>query len=112
MCYQTHWAFLLADYNFILIHKPGIENDASDGLSCQLCHKVFDAEDNNNQVVLFPKYFYQLATIAFDLSSIKVSVPLLEKSIKDCLDHESSVAKALKSLKAKGPHWLLNSLLK
>jgi hypothetical protein len=35
----------------------------------------------------------------------------LEKCIKDCLDCESSVAKALKSLKAKRPRQLLNSLL-
>jgi hypothetical protein len=32
---QAHWALLLADYDFVLIHKPGVENGASDGLSRQ-----------------------------------------------------------------------------
>lgn len=30
---QAHWALLLADYDFTLIHKPEIENGAADGLS-------------------------------------------------------------------------------
>jgi hypothetical protein len=60
---------------------------------------------------LSPKHFHYLAATAFDLSSVKASTPLLEKHIKDCLDCESSVAEALKSLKAKGPHRLINSLL-
>jgi hypothetical protein len=38
-------------------------------------------------------------------------VPSLEKRIKDCLDHKSSVAEALKSLKAKEPRRLLNNIL-
>jgi hypothetical protein len=58
MRHQARWALLLADYDFVLIHKPGIENGASDGLSCQSRHKVSNTEDNNDQVVLFPKHFY------------------------------------------------------
>jgi hypothetical protein len=100
---QARWALLLADYNFVLIHKPGVENGASDGLSRQSRHKVSDAEDNNDQVVLSPKHFHHLAATAFNLGSVEVSAPSLEKRIKDCLDRESSVAEALKSLKAKGP---------
>jgi hypothetical protein len=61
--------------------------------------------------VLSPKHFHCLAAIAFNLGSAEVSIPLLKKRIKDCLDRESSVAEALKSLKAKGPHQLINSLL-
>jgi hypothetical protein len=49
---QAHWALLLTDYDFVLIYKLGVENGASDGLSCQSCHKVSNAEDNNDQVVL------------------------------------------------------------
>jgi hypothetical protein len=69
-------------------------------------------EDNNDQVVLSPKHFHHLVATAFDLGSAKVSAPSLEKRIKDCLDCESSVAKALKSLKAKRPCQLLNGLFK
>jgi hypothetical protein len=102
-CCQARWTLLLADYNFILIHKSGVENGASDGLSRQSRHKVSDAEDNNNQVVLSLKHFHCLAATAFDLGSARVSAPLLEKRIKDCLDCKSSVAEALKSFKAKRP---------
>jgi hypothetical protein len=108
---QACWALLLADYNFVLIHKPGVKNSASDGLSRQSHHKVSDTEDNNDQVVLSPKHFHRLAATAFNLGSAEVSAPSLEKRIKDCLDRKSSVAVALKSLKAKGPRRLLNGLL-
>jgi hypothetical protein len=108
---QAQWALLLADYDFVLIYKPRVENGASDGLSRQSCHKVSNAEDNNDQVVLSPKHFHRLAAIAFDLGSAEVSAPSLEKRIKDCLNRESSVAEAFKSLKAKGPRRLLNGLL-
>jgi hypothetical protein len=83
----AHWALLLANYNFVIIHKPGIENGASDRLSRQSCHKVSDAENNNDQVVLSLKHFHCLAATAFNLGSAKASAPLLEKRIKDCLDH-------------------------
>jgi hypothetical protein len=109
-CCQACWALLLADYDFVLIYKPGVENSASDRLSRQSHHKVSNAEDNNDQVILSSKHFYHLAATAFDLSSAKVSTPLLEKRIKDCLDYKSSVAEALKSLKAKEPCRLLNGL--
>jgi hypothetical protein len=36
-CRQAHWALLLADYNFVLVHKPGIENGIADSLSCPSC---------------------------------------------------------------------------
>jgi hypothetical protein len=112
MCCQAHWALLLTNCNFVLIYKLEVENSASDRLFCQLCHKVSDAKDNNDQVVLSFKHFHCLATTAFDLSSAKVSAPLLEKHIKDCLECKSFVAKVLKSLKAKESCWLLNGLFK
>jgi hypothetical protein len=55
---QARWALLLTDYDFVLIHKLGVENGASDGLSRQSHHKVSDAEDNNDQVILSPKHFH------------------------------------------------------
>jgi hypothetical protein len=98
-------------YNFVLIYKPGVENSASDEVSCQSRYKVSNAEDNNDQVVLSPKHFHCLATIAFNPGSAEVSAPSLKKRIKDCPDCESSIAEALKSLKAIGPRRLLNGLL-
>jgi hypothetical protein len=43
---QVRWVLLLADYNFILVHKPGKENGIIDSLSCLLCFYVIDAKDN------------------------------------------------------------------
>jgi hypothetical protein len=31
---QAQWALLLADYNFVLVHKPGKENGIANPLSC------------------------------------------------------------------------------
>jgi hypothetical protein len=45
---QACWTLLLANYDFVLIHKPGVKNGASDELSCQSCHKISDAENNND----------------------------------------------------------------
>jgi hypothetical protein len=45
---QARWALLLANYDFVLIYRPGVKNGASDGLSRQLRYKVSDAENNNN----------------------------------------------------------------
>jgi hypothetical protein len=62
---QAHWALLLADYNFVLVHKPGKENGIADSLSCPSCFQVTDAEDNWNQLVLNPEHFVTLAATAF-----------------------------------------------
>jgi hypothetical protein len=35
-CCQAHWALLLADYNFVLVHKLGKENGIANPLSCPL----------------------------------------------------------------------------
>jgi hypothetical protein len=44
--HQAHWALLLADYNIILVHKPGKENGIANPLSHPSRFQVMDAEDN------------------------------------------------------------------
>jgi hypothetical protein len=61
---QARWTLLLANYDFVLIHKPEVKNGASDRLSYQSHHKVSDAEDNNDQVILSFKHFHRLAATA------------------------------------------------
>jgi hypothetical protein len=34
---QARWAILLANFNFMLVHKPGKENGIADLLSCPAC---------------------------------------------------------------------------
>jgi hypothetical protein len=45
MHHQARWALLLADYNFVLVHKPGKENGIADPLSRPLRFQVMDASD-------------------------------------------------------------------
>jgi hypothetical protein len=62
---QAYWALLLADYNFVLVHKPGKENGIADSLSHPTCFQVTNAEDNRDQLVLNPDCFVMLAATAF-----------------------------------------------
>jgi hypothetical protein len=49
---QARWALLLADYNFVLVHKPGKENGIANPLFCPSHFQVTDAEDNRDQFVV------------------------------------------------------------
>jgi hypothetical protein len=64
-CCQACWALLLADYNFVLVHKPGKENGIADPFSRPSRFQVTDAEDNRDQLVLNPEHFVTLAATAF-----------------------------------------------
>lgn len=105
---QARWALLLGEYHFFLTHKSGKDNKAEDGLSRQSRHRVTDAEDNGDQIVLDAKHFHRLAMTAFDLRSAESTVSPLEQRIRDCMDQESIVVEALKALKSKGPRKLAN----
>jgi hypothetical protein len=103
---QARWALLLADYNFVLVHKPGKENGIADPLSRPSRFQVTDAEDNWDQLVLNPERFITLAATAF-------AKPLaLEQKIRDCSDCKVEVAQAFEVLRKKGPHRLVNNLHK
>jgi hypothetical protein len=101
---QARWALLLADYNFVLVHKPGKENGIANPLPCLSCFQVMNAEDNRDQLVLNPKQFVMLAATAF------AKPPALQQKIRDCSNCEVEVAQALEVLCKKGPHRLVNNL--
>jgi hypothetical protein len=62
---QACWALLLANYNFVLVHKPGKKNGITNPLSRPSHFQVTDAKDNWDQLVLNPKCFTTLAATAF-----------------------------------------------
>jgi hypothetical protein len=72
---QARWALLLADYNFMLVHKPGKKNSIANPLSHPSCFQVTDAEDNQDQLVLNPERFVTLAATTF------AKPPALEQKI-------------------------------
>ena len=43
---QARWAIFLADFNFVLVHKPGSSNTRADPLSRLSSHEVTDSDDN------------------------------------------------------------------
>lgn len=102
---QAYWALLLADYNFMLVQKPGTSMLKPDVLSHLCHHEINNAQDNLNQVVLKLEHFRKIVATAFDLSD----QTLLESRIRNCAEKEIEVAPALSVLKIKGPHSLANS---
>jgi hypothetical protein len=63
--HQPQWALLLADYNFVLVHKPGKENSIANPFFCPSRFQVMDTKDNQDQLVLNPEHFVTLAATAF-----------------------------------------------
>lgn len=114
---QACWALFLADYDFVLIHKPEIKNSAADRLSRDSRHAVTDAGDNQDQIVLLPEHFHSLAAAHFanttsELGSAEPTPSPLKQRIRNCLDRKSQIVESLKALKAKGPCRLANNLIK
>jgi transposase InsO family protein len=100
---QARWALLLADFNFVLVHKAGTANTRADPLSRMPNHAVSDADDNREEIVLKPEHFKIAATKA-------LSQPTdLETQIRESSAHDEEVAEALAVLKKKGPRKLINS---
>jgi hypothetical protein len=47
-CCQARWALLLADFNFVLVHKLGKKNSIADSLFCPAHFQVMNTEDNRD----------------------------------------------------------------
>jgi hypothetical protein len=100
---QACWALLLANFNFILVHKAGTANTCTDPLSRMPNHAISDANDNWEEIVLKPEHFKIAVTKA-------LSQPTdLETQIREFSAHGEEVAEALAVLKKKGPCKLINS---
>jgi len=53
---QARWSLLLAQFNFIMHHRPGKSMGKTDALSCRSNHGT-GSEDNDNMVLLTPNFF-------------------------------------------------------
>ena len=101
---QARWAIFLADFNFVLVHKPGSSNTRADPLSRLSSHEVTDADDNRERIVLRPEHFRICANDALGDPST-----LLEE-IRECKEHDPVVVLALQTLKKGAPKRLANGL--
>ena len=95
---------MLADFDFVLVHKPGSTNTRADPLSCLSVHEVTDSDDNREQIVLKPEHFRIAATAALDENT-----ELLDE-ICHCTEREPDISKAVALLQSKGPCHLANGL--
>lgn len=102
---QARWVLLLAEFNFLLVHKPGTANTWADPLSRMPNHAVSNANDNREEVVLKPKHFKIAASKALS------QVNDLETRIKVSTAHDNEVAEALALLQKKGFQKLVNGAL-
>jgi len=53
---QARWSLLLAQFNFVMHHRPGKSMGKTDALSCRSDHGT-GLEDNDNMVLLTPNFF-------------------------------------------------------
>lgn len=100
---QARWSLFLSRFDFRLTHRPGKANTQADALSRLPQHRVSDAEDNQQQVVLPPERFAKLA------ANIIGSNPL-EDRIRNASQREAIVLDGLAQLKKNGPRRLTNGL--
>ena len=101
---QCRWSLYLSRFDFILTHRPGKANTQADPLSRMPHHKILDAEDNQQQVVLKPEHFHQLAATSTDLRNP------LEDRIRQASSREAEVLEGLAQLRKGGPRRLANGL--
>lgn len=108
---QCRWSLYLSRFNFILVHRPGKANTQADPLSRMPHHRVSDADDNKQQVVLRPEHFAKLA--ASSMTKIAATTllqnPLVER-IRQHGNREAEVLKALAELTRTGPARLTGGL--
>ena len=99
---QARWALKLANFDFLLIHRPGKTNVLADALSHSPLHQVSDKEDNTKQTVLRPEHFVKLAASHFN--------NLLEEKIHRATAREAEVVEGLKELKKGGLKKLVDGI--
>ncbi len=94
---QAHWVTELAEYHFVLHHKPGALNKKADLLSCRDDHD--QGKDNNGDiVVLQPAHFWALIMPMTNEVHTKVEEAtqqeeLWDEGIKTSLTHERGISR-------------------
>jgi hypothetical protein len=93
---QARWSLLLAEYEFTLTHRPGVQNDKADRLSRRSDHGRGVENDNSDCVLLKLEYF---RVNAMKRGQILVQgEKTLLKEIRECTEREPEVMQALKNL--------------
>ncbi|SJL16239.1 uncharacterized protein ARMOST_19759 [Armillaria ostoyae] len=91
-CHQARWVTELAEYHFILKHKPGTANIKADLLSRRSNHDQGE-DDNGDIIVLSPKHFQALIMPTTTKTHERVRTvtcqkELWDKGIATSLEHE------------------------
>ncbi len=89
---QARWVTELAEYHFVLHHKPGALNKKADLLSCRDDHDQ-GKDDNGDIVILQPAHFWALIMPTTNEVHMKVGEAtrqeeLWDEGIKTSLAHE------------------------
>jgi hypothetical protein len=93
---QARWSLLLAEYEFTLTHRPGVQNDKADRLSQRSDHGRGVENDNSDRMLLKPEYF-QVNAMKRGQILVQGEKTLL-KEIRECTEREPKVMQALKNL--------------
>lgn len=94
---QARWSLWLSRFNLQITYYPGKFIGKSDALTCSASTKVFDANDNRDQIVLVPQQLHQIV-----ITVITGPNPL-EERIQESSEKEAEVVAALKKMKKTGP---------
>ena len=95
---QAHWALYLSRFNFKMVHKPGPTMGKADALSRHVDYKEGIEHDNEDVVLLKPKYFKVHMLCQGHLLSEGHEELILAK-IRKSKDLDESVIKAVEELK-------------
>ena len=95
---QAHWALYLLRFNFKMVHKPGPTMGKADTLSRHADHKEGIEHDNEDIVLLKPKYF-KVRVLRQGHLLIEGQEELILKRIRKSKDLDESVVKAVEELK-------------
>jgi len=104
---QARWALFLLRFQFIIIHKPGIQNK-SDALSRHPDHKKGIADDDEKRVLLDTKFFLINAIQRQTLTVLGDTT--LQQRIRETQTYDKEVSEVLNTLLKSGPQSLTKGL--
>ncbi|CUA68987.1 Transposon Tf2-12 polyprotein [Rhizoctonia solani] len=90
---QMRWMGFLADYNYRIVYRPGVQNGKADILSRKEEHREEAKGGSETPVLIRPEFFISAITTDSDLNNM----------IRDALPDDKVVNKILKSLEEEVP---------
>ena len=104
---QARWALVLSRFDFALTHHPGTHNK-SDALSRRPDHKGGVEHDNEERILLDPKFFAIRATRPGAV--VSAGDNSLRKRLKETQEHDPEVTQALSTILRNGPRSVTKGL--